>query len=243
MKCKNCGREIKKGELECECGTPIEQAEAAAEKKSGLTTPDGRDLAALEKPAVKKTDISPVVLIAIAAVIAIIAFIVYKVIVGSDIRDKDNWKEVSTDTYTITLPKAMKKSNKNIETDTDFTKVDFYKCSKASVYISKAELNEDEKELLKKRGVSGMRTQAYENGKNQVVNGFKLSPEIHGDFVIVEYPLDAQDYVDDEEELWAVSATLITEDCIYQIDAFCADEKKEDYAEVMTRWIESFKLK
>ena len=114
MKCKNCGREIKKGEIECECGAPIEQ-EKAGDKNAKLTTPDGRDLSALEKPAVKKTDISPVILVVIAAVIAIIAFIIYKVIVGSDIRNKDNWKTVEKDTFSITIPKAMEESDDNVE--------------------------------------------------------------------------------------------------------------------------------
>ena len=242
MKCKNCGREIKKGEIECECGAPIEQ-EKAVDKNAKLTTPDGRDLSALEKPAVKKTDISPVILVVIAAVIAIIAFIIYKVIVGSDIRNKDNWKTVEKDTFSITIPKAMEESDDNVEVDSDYEKVGFFKCDKASVYISKAEFNEDEKKVVRNEGVQTLKRELINNGKKGNVMGYNLTPQERGDFIFVAYPVVAKGLVEGTDKVWAVSATLLTKECIYQIDAYCSNDDAEDYEGAMNKWLESFKLK
>lgn len=245
MKCENCGRELEPGELECECGVKTDPTnEDKKDKKSSkVLTPDGRDLSELEKPAVKKKDVSPLFVVVAGLIICLAAVIVYIVIVGNDLRDKDNWEEVTGDGYSITIPKMMKKSNDKVADDQDYKALGLYKSKKACVYISKAELNDEEKEVVKSRGIDEIKKTMIENSDGKTIKGYTLSPVEEGDFIILEYPVTDSSFIDGENDLWAVSATLVTSDGLYQIDAYCTNDNKTKYAESMTEWVTSFEVK
>ena len=73
--------------------------------------------------------------------------------------------------------------------------------------------------------------------------GYNLTPQERGDFIFVAYPVIAKGLVEGTDKVWAVSATLLTKECIYQIDAYCSNDDAEDYEGAMNKWLESFKLK
>lgn len=231
MKCEFCGRELEPDELICECG------HSAAEKNE-----DKEKTEKAKKPAKSDKRKDALIFLIMAAAVGIIAFIVYKVIIGRDIRSEDSWETVKKDGYSITIPSVMKESSDVSEMDSDYTKLGFFKCADACVYISKADFNEDEKKIIKQRGVDGLRNWMLENAAEQSINGYKLSPVQSGELIIVEYPVNQEDYVKDTDELWTVSATLLTDDCVYQIDAYCARSESEKYESSMVKWLESFRL-
>lgn len=244
MKCEYCGRKLKDGELTCECGHAAgsspkdERPQGAETKQESILTPDGRDLSSLKKPAKLSKGANAAIILAMALFFAVGAFIIYKLIIGADLRDEDTWKKIDKDTFSITLPSAMKESDDKKELDADYEKLGFFKAGKASVYISKADFNEDEKKMLKLRGVEGVRNWTLENAQRQKLNARK-----EDDLIIVELAVRQDDLVKGTDELWQISGTLITEDCIYQIDAFCAYSEMKNYAECMLKWIKSFKVK
>lgn len=231
MKCEVCGRELAPEETVCECGNVL-KSEQSGEKKEKSA-----------KPKKASKAVNAAIFLAMAVVMGVAAFFVYRLIITSDIRDKDNWHTVENENYSITIPKAMEESDDDVEIDSDFTKLGFFKCSKASVYISKAELNDEEQKQIKSEGLEVVINETVKKGKNQTINGYEINPQKVGDLIIVEYPLVAEGYIKGEEELWAVSATLITEQSIYQIDAYCANDDAEDYQGAMVKWLESFKEK
>ena len=244
MKCKYCGRELNPDELICECGhaagsSPEDKSLQIADKKrEAVMTPDGRSLESLQKPAKLSKGANVVIFLVMAVVFAIGAFIIYKLIINADLRDEDTWKNIDKDGYSITLPGAMKESDDKKELDADYQKLGFFKANKASVYISKVDFNEDEKKMLKLRGVDGVRNWTLENAQQKKFNARK-----EGELIIVELAVRQEDLVKGTDELWQISGTLITEECIYQIDAYCAYSEMDKYAECMLKWIGSFKVK
>ena len=245
MKCKYCGRELGPEEIICECGHAAgsspqdERPEKTEIKQENVMTPDGRSLESLKKPAAKLSKgANAAIILAMAVVFAVGAFIVYKLIMGYDLRDEDSWKKIDKDSYSITLPGAMKESDDKKELDSDYERLGFFKAAKASVYISKADFNEDEKKMMRLRGVDGVRNWTLENAQNQKLNARK-----EGDLIIVELAVKQDDLVKGTDELWEISGTLITEEGMYQIDTYCAYTEMSKYAECMIKWIKSFELK
>lgn len=232
MKSEACEHESEQGEKACERSNQLSDEKPAQSKKNRS-----------RKPSVTSKATNALIIFVMAVVIGIAAFFVYKLIIDSDIRNKDNWKTVEKQEYSISVPKAMQESEDDIEIDSDYTKLGFFRCSKASVYISKAEFNEEEKNQIRSEGLEVIKNQMLKNGEKKEINGYRLNPQQRGELIFVEYPVSAKDIVKGEEKLWVVSATLVTNQCIYQVDAYCASDDAEDYEGAMVGWLETFKIK
>lgn len=239
MKCSSCRRELKEGTLVCECGQAVGEEKAGGETK----TPDGRDLASLEKPAVTSRTTNVLIVCAMAVVIGIIAFFVYKMIIGRELTDEKGWKKFETDSFSITMPDVLKESDKINESDPDYTRLGFYTSEKIAVYVSKAELNEEEKSVVKTHGIDAIRKSMMQEGSEQMINGQKLSPKQLGDMIYVEFPATKDGYIEVTDLLWEVDATIVTEQALYEVEIYCPEVDKDIYRESMLKWLESFEVK
>ena len=206
-------------------------------------TPDGRDLASLEKPAVSNRRTNVLIILAMAVVIGIIAFIVYKVIIGRDLTDEKGWKKFETDSFSITMPDVLKESDKISESDPDYTKLGFYTSEKIAVYVTKASLNEDERSVIKTSGIEAIKKNMIKQGGEQIVNGQPLDPKELGDKIYVEFPATKDGYIEVTDLLWEVDATLVTQNAVYEIEVYCPEQDKDIYRDSMVKWIESFEVK
>ena len=240
MKCSSCGRELEEGTLVCECGQVVGEEKGDSDE---LKTPDGRSLASLEKPSVSSRRNNILIICAMAAVIGVIAFFVYKMIIGRELTDEKGWKEFETDSFSITMPDVLKESDEISETDPDYTKLGFYTSEKIAVYVSKAELNEEEKSVVKTHGIDAIRKSMMQEGSDQMINGQKLSPKQLGDMIYVEFPATKDGYIEVTDLLWEIDATLVTEDALYELEVYCPEQDKDEYSEAMLKWIESFEAK
>lgn len=239
MKCSSCGRELKEGTLVCECGQAVGEEKAGGETK----TPDGRDLASLEKPAVTSRTTNVLIVCAMAVVIGIIAFFVYKMIIGRELTDEKGWKKFETDSFSITMPDVLKESDKISESDPDYTRLGFYTSEKIAVYITKASLNDEEKAVIKKSGVDAVKKNMISQGAKQTIGGQPLDPKELGDAIYVEFAATKDGYIEVTDLLWEVDATIVTEQALYEVEIYCPEVDKDIYRESMLKWLESFEAK
>ncbi len=242
VKCKACGRELPPGETECSCGEICDEVQEKEKDDATeiILTPDGRDLASLEKKqSGSKTRI--IVLTAILAVVCIAGVILFFVLRSGDPLDEDTWRSVKKDGYSITLPKALEENDNIHEDDPDFKKIGFFVCDTAAVYISKSELNEAEKDLVKKSGVEKIRQDMIKNSKKMKLDNQSMTVKMQGDLVITEYAEVRQQYLKSSEDVWIVTAVLVTEDSIYEIEGCCSRDDKDKYHDSICKWLESFK--
>ena len=208
-----------------------------------LKTPDGRSLASLEKPAAMSRRTNVLIILAMAVVIGVIAFFVYKLIIGRDLNDEKGWKKFETDSFSITMPDVLKESDKISESDPDYTKLGFYTSEKIAVYVTKASLNEEEKSIVKSSGIDTIRKSMIRKGSEQMINGYHLDPKQLGKVIYVEFPATKDGYIEVTDLLWEIDATLVTEDALYEVEVYCPEEDKDLYGESMLKWIESFEVK
>jgi hypothetical protein len=240
VKCKECGRELPPGETKCPCSESSNEKQKNDDTTEKVMTPDGRDLASLEKkPAPSKKRV--IVLSVILAVVCIAGVILYFALKGPDPLDESTWRKVEKDGYSITLPEALKENDNINEDDPDFEKIGFFVCDTAAVYISKSELNEAEKDLVKKSGVEKIRQDMIKNSKKMKLDNQSMTVKMQGDLVITEYAEVRQQYLKSSEDVWIVTAVLVTEDSIYEIEGCCSRDDKDKYHDAMYKWLESFK--
>lgn len=240
LKCKECGRELPPGETKCQCSESSNKKQKNDDTTEKVMTPDGRDLASLEKkPAPSKKRV--IVLSVILAVVCIAGVILYFALKGPDPLDESTWRKVEKDGYSITLPEALKENDNINEDDPDFEKIGFFVCDTAAVYISKSELNEAEKDLVKKSGVEKIRQDMIKNSKKMKLDNQSMTVKMQGDLVITEYAEVRQQYLKSSEDVWIVTAVLVTEDSIYEIEGCCSRDDKDKYHDAMYKWLESFK--
>ena len=240
VKCKECGRELPTGETKCPCSESSNKKQKNDETTEKVMTPDGRDLASLEKkPAPSKKRV--IVLSVILAVVCIAGVILYFALKGPDPLDESTWRKVEKDGYSITLPEALKENDNINEDDPDFEKIGFFVCDTAAVYISKSELNPAEKKLVKESGVEKIRRDMIKNSKKVKLDNETMTVEMHGDLVVTEYAEVRQKYLKSSEDVWIVTAVLVTEDSVYEIESCCCRDDKDKYHDAMYKWLESFK--
>ena len=208
-----------------------------------LKTPDGRSLASLEKPTVTNRTTNVLIICAMAVVIGIIAFFVYKMIVGRELTDEKGWKKFETDSFSITMPDVLKESDKISETDPDYKKLGFYTSEKIAVYVTKAALNEEEKAVVKKSGIDAIKKNMIKQGAKQTIVGQPIDPKELGDAIYVEFAVTKDGYIDVTDLLWEVDATIVTEEALYEVEIYCPEVDKDIYRESMLKWLESFEVK
>jgi len=240
VKCKECGRELPPGETKCPCSESSNKKQKNDDTTEKVMTPDGRDLASLEKkpaPSKKRVIVLSVILVAVC----IAGVILYFALKGPDPLDESTWRKVEKDGYSITLPEALKENDNINEDDPDFEKIGFFVCDTAAVYISKSELNPAEKKLVKESGVEKIRRDMIKNSKKVKLDNETMTVEMHGDLVVTEYAEVRQKYLKSSEDVWIVTAVLVTEDSVYEIENCCCRDDKDKYHDAMYKWLESFK--
>lgn len=240
VKCKECGRELPPGETKCPCSESSNEKQKNDDTTEKVMTPDGRDLASLEKkPVPSKKRV--IVLSVILAVVCIAGVILYFALKGPDPLDESTWRKVEKDGYSITLPEALKENDNIKEDDPDFEKIGFFVCDTAAVYISKSELNPAEKKLVKESGVERIRQNMIKNSKSVNLGNQSITVKEHGDLVISEYPEVREKYLTSSKDVWIITAVLVTKDSVYEIEGCCGQDDKDKYSDSIYKWLESFK--
>lgn len=253
MRCQYCGREAQPGQVYCECGHPISlsndgygaptQGFNNVPDYGNIMTPDGRDLASLQRKSGMGAGGKILVMLLVIIMIGVGGFFGYKFIKGGDPLDESTWEKVDKDSFSITIPKSFKESNNIIELSQGYDRLGFFKGDKAGVYIAKAEFTSDIKQAIQQIGVEGLKQTTIQAGNQQTINGYKVTVKERGDLLYMEYPVTRKNYIDSTDKLWIVDATLITKDRMYEIEAYCAESEKDKYMDAMLKWIDSFKAK
>ncbi len=252
MRCQYCGREAQPGQVYCECGHPVSLSGASSDPYAqgfqqpqgfgNMYTPDGRNLASLQKQGMGAGGKIAIMLIVILLVAAG-GFLAFKLLTGGDILDESNWKKFEKSEFSITLPKSFEENNNVVHINSNSSKLAFYKGKQAGVYISKGEFTSQQKSAIQTYGLDAIKDSFIRVGNTRKVNGYQVTIKERGDMLYMEYPLTRSGYISGDDKLWIIDATLITKDRMYEIEAYCAESEKDKYSDVMFKWIDSFKVK
>lgn len=256
MRCQYCGREAQPGQVFCECGHPVSLSTGAnhnaasygfpeppSDYDKNWLTPDGRSLSSLEKKPGMGVAGKIVIFLIIAAIVGVGGFFGYKFIKGQDLLDEGNWETADKAGFSITLPSAMKESDNIIEIDKKYDKLGYFKSDKAGVYIAKAEHTASSREAIQQYGLKRMKQLTIQMAKTRKINGQALDIKERGDLLVAEYSMNRKNFIKGTDKLWVLDATLITEQRLYEVQAFCAESEKDKYIDAMYKWVESFKAK
>lgn len=252
MNCPYCGREVKDGEVFCECGRPVNLSGAAAGSSpqpavsSGGTSspylPEGVSLESLHKPARSSPPIWLVAIVLLACV-GVILFFMFK---NGDITKESSWKTVERPEYTVKVPSALKDEKKRmISIGADL--LDFFSGKEAAILINKKDWTSSQKEMIKQLGKEATKEQIYNLFTKRwvTVNGVKteLTPKMKGDYIYFETETVKKNYIDKTDDLFEIEAYFVTDDSIYEVDVFCAKSDESKYKDTLYKLLDNFKLK
>ena len=226
MKCNVCGRELKDGQMFCQCGNTVGQEDPSY------------NTASLN---VNRASSGKVMLIAVIAgflTFAVIIAVIVSVAVnaGSQMTDRSKWENVSKSAYSITMPANMKETDALTRTGAaNMTHLDTYRSGSAIVDVSVYYYPAETKKYIKRP--TAIKLVKEELKKHDV------EPKEHGELIYVEFPQDSGGAFLGNSQAWTVDAMYITNDGLYEIEIFTPMNKKDKYEEAVFAMLDSFRPK
>lgn len=226
MRCNVCGRELKDGQMFCQCGNTINNMGAGAldvnrERKSNRILLIG--------------GLAGFAVVAIMAIIFISAFLGY----GKQLTDRSKWENRSKSAYSITLPSNMK------ETDLDpgyanMTHLDTYRSNDAIVTISYMPYTAEQKRYLKRnKVVEQIKEWAAEKAKGDD----SVTALEHGEMIYFEYQEDLSGAFLGSSKVECIESFYVSNDALYSVGIIMPVSTYSKHQDVVFAWMDSFRPK
>ncbi len=230
MRCNVCGRELKEGQMFCQCGNTI-----STPGSNGSYSYD-TDVLNVNSPSSNKFLIIGV--IAGFLTFAVIAAVLVVSIVGNlnQMTDRSKWENVSKPAYSITMPGNMKETDALQRTGaSQMQHLDTYRSGSAIVDVSVYYYPADVKNYIK-------RPMAIDLVKKELKK-HDVEPLEHGELIYVQFPQDSGGAFLGNTQAWTVDAMYITNEGLYEIEIFTPMNKKDKYEEAVFAMLDSFRPK
>lgn len=223
MKCNVCGRELKDGQMFCQCGNTVGQGDYSYNTASlNVNAPSSGKV---------------ILIAAIAGFVvcaAIIAVIVSAFIRSSTVMtDRSRWENYSRAAYSITLPPNMKESDiVDHSGATNMQHLDTYRSGNVIVDVSVFYFTEDQKKYLTRKKIKEICVDALEQKD--------ADPQEYGELIYVEFPQDASGIFFGTDQVWVYDAMYISNTAFYEIEIATPSGKHENYEEAIFAMLDSF---
>ena len=226
MRCNVCGRELKEGQMFCQCGNTINDMGAGVldvnrESKS--------------KKILLIGGLAGFLVIAIMAVIFISAFLGY----GKQLTDRSKWENRSKSAYSITLPSNMK------ETDLDpgyanMTHLDTYRSADAVVVVSYMPFTAEQKRYLKRKQIVDQIKEwaAQKSSQDDSVTALE-----RGEMIYFQYREDVSGLFFGTSNVECIESFYVANDALYAVSIAMPESKMEAHQDVVFAWMDSFRPK
>ena len=225
MRCNVCGRELKPGQMFCQCGNTVNTAGTGGELSLN-----------------RGSSAKWIILAAVAGfvVIAMLAAIFIFGLVGHSrqLTDRSQWETRTCANYRITLPANMHESDIIDHEGSELTALDTYQSSAAIVDVNMLAFTEQQKKGLKRKKFVELFKELFPASE---VNGYPVSPQEHGNMIYIEYPQDAPGIFWGSNEAWVTDACFVTNEAFYEVEVYIPSDKKEEYQEYVFAWLDSFR--
>ncbi|MBQ4465129.1 MAG: hypothetical protein II916_04125 [Oscillospiraceae bacterium] len=227
MRCNVCGRELKDGQMFCQCGNTVGQADFNA--------------GALN---VNRSSGKTMLIAAIAgfAVLAALVMVVVGVILGSgsNIKDRTKWETVSCADYQMTIPGGMKEADVVDHQGSGMTHLNTYRNSSVVIDVNMIRFTAEQKRYFKRKKFIEMFKEVFPYDE---VEGTPVTPTEHGNMIYIEYPQDANGAFLGSSKAWVVDACFVSNDAFYEVEVFTPQDKYPEYEEYVFAWLDSFRAK
>ncbi len=223
MRCNACGRELKDGQMFCQCGA-----------SAGYVGPDSLNLYP------KKRSALPLVLgmIAGALLFALLAFfLISSATKGKrSVTDRASWERVSGPGYSITIPASMKDSEV-IENSADMRSLLQKRSSEAAIAISA--MSYDPKAL---GSISRKKLEEIIKQRMPAVdeNGHEVNLQDRGSMFYYEYEHKETGIFFGADSVHVVDAMCVGKTAIYDVIIITPEKKYAEYEPYIFSWIDSF---
>ena len=224
MRCNVCGRELKDGQMFCQCGATVGYA--------------GND--SLNLYPEKKKGALPLIIGMIAGAlifVVIIVLLVMGVTSGKrNITDRTKWERVSGPGYSITIPASMKDSEV-IENSADMRSLLQKRSSEAAIAISA--MSYDPKAL---GSISRKKLEEIIKQRMPAVdeNGHEVNLQDRGSMFYYEYEHKETGIFFGADSVHVVDAMCVGKTAIYDVIIITPEKKYAEYSSYIFAWIDSF---
>lgn len=225
MRCEVCGRELKEGQMFCQCGNTLGSTGAALDVNRDKKAGKLMLLAVL----------AGFLVFAVMATILVAAFLSS----GKALTDRSKWENISQTNYSITLPANMKEA----DIDPGFanlTHLNTYRSGDAVVCVSYMPFTADQKRFLKRKQIVEM---IKEWVPEEDENGQTIIAQEHGELVYFEYAENADGIFFGSSDITCVEAFYVSNDALYSIDFLMPAGKYAEHQDVVFAWMDSFRPK
>lgn len=225
MRCNVCGRELKDGQMFCQCGNTVGNVGGAQLN-------------------VNRASSGKVMLIA-----AIVGFVVVAAIVGgilaligsanSNITDRTKWETISRPDYQMTIPGGMKEQDISFGMQ-GIEELDTFYNRNAIINVSVIRMSEEQMRFFKRKKVVEMIKEII---PSELENGYPIETKERGSMVYFEYEqaVDTRGFGSDQAHV--VAGYFVSNSGIYIVQVGTSVENFEKYQEYIFSWFDSFRAK
>lgn len=225
MRCNVCGRELKDGQMFCQCGNTVGNVGGAQLNVNRASGAKVMLIAALVGFALLA-----------AAVIGVIALIGAG---KSNITDRTKWETIDRPDYQMTIPGGMKSKDINFGMQ-GVEQLDTFYNRDVLINVSVVRLSEEQMKFFKRKKIVEMIKSMM---PSQLEDGTPIEPQERGNMIYIEYEQDIDSAGLRSGKWHAVAGYFVSNSGIYIVSAASPQDKFEKYDEYIFAWYDSFRAK
>ena len=224
MRCNACGRELKDGQMFCQCGATVGYA--------------GND--SLNLYPEKKKGALPLIIGMIAG--ALIFIILIAVVISGatkgkrSITDRTSWERVSGPGFSITIPAGMKDDDVLIKAS-GVNELKEVRNSEVAIAVSSIPYDSKQLGSINRKKFEEMLKNYMPAVDN---NGHEINLQERGSMFYYEYSHQQNGVFFGVDTVHVVDAMCVGKNAVYDVTVICPEKKYAEYSSYIFAWIDSF---
>lgn len=223
MRCNVCGRELKPGQMFCQCGNTVGNASGAS---LNVNAPSSNKLILIG---------AIVGLVLLAAIGTIVAVIFGSA--GSAVKDRTKWERISGSGFQMTVPSGMREGEVFVESE-GFTKLKALRSGQIAIEVSSVSYSSVGITKINRKKLEEL---IRANLKSLDVNGQNAEPKEHGTMVYYDYTTESSGIFFGTKDVHIVDGMFVGKNALYEVCVACPESKYAEYEESIFAWYDSFK--
>ena len=224
MRCNVCGRELKPGQMFCQCGNTVGND---AGGQLNVNAPSSNKMMLFGA-------------LGGLALFIVLGIIIFSVITGSSsaIKDRTKWEHITGNGFEMTVPSGLKEGNAFTPTP-NYTVVKALRSNEIAIEVSSV--------TYQSLGVSGVSRKKLEEivranlGSIEVTDGGSAEPKEHGNMIYYEYTQEGNGPFFGSGKAHIIDGMFVGTSAIYEVCIACPESKYAEYEESIFAWYDSFR--
>ena len=222
MRCNVCGRELKPGQMFCQCGNTVSN--------------DAGGQLNVNAPSSGKMMVIGAIVGLLLLVILGVTAVSFLTGAGSAVKDRSKWEHISGSGFEMTIPSGLREGTVFNPT-ANFKVLKSLRGSEIAIEVSSVTYSSLGVNNINRKKLEEM---VRSNLGSQNVEGRTIEPQEHGNMIYYDYTQEGGVFFG-SSKVHVVDGMFVGTNALYEVCIACPESKYTDYEEYIFAWYDSFR--